>query len=169
MTGIEALLEELAGKGISKKKALANMNFIETVLTVLSDEETQKQINLVAKIRADAEKYYIDAREKLRDAERSELRAQETLRAAESSRRLGGEMMKQIEEKQKVLEQKQQILDKALQVETAEARDRVRMYQLFMNDLPEDTSGNQNAVIYGAAAILSGQTVFTATAKPNKQ
>ena len=77
--------------------------------------------------------------------------------------------MREIEEKRKDLEQMQQSLDEALQVETPEAKDRVRLYQLFMNDLPENTSSNQNAVIYGAAAILSGQTVFTATAKPNKQ
>ena len=163
MTGIEALLENLKVKrGISKQKSAGNMDFIEAVLTELADEETRKQIDLAQKIRTDAENIREDARQKLRKAKKEREEARDRKFEAEI-------ILREIEEKRKDLEQMQQSLDEALQVETPEAKDRVRLYQLFMNDLPEDTSGNQNAVIYGAAAILSGQTVFTATAKPNKQ
>lgn len=163
MTGIEALLESLKVKrGISKQKSAGNMDFIEAVLTELADEETRKQIDLAQKIRTDAENIREDARQKLREAKKEREEARDRKFEAEI-------ILREIEEKRKDLEQMQQSLDEALQVETPEAKDRVRLYQLFMNDLPENTSSNQNAVIYGAAAILSGQTVFTATAKPNKQ
>lgn len=161
-TGIDLLLVELKRKGFTTAKINGNINLIEAVITVLSDEETRKQINLAEKFRDEARQKLSDAEDKERDANRKDWQASEKLNEVTIAER---ELKDKLQEAKEIKEK----IDEALQVETPEARDRVRMYMLFMQGLPKDTSDNQNAVIYGAAAILSGQTVFTATAKPNKQ
>lgn len=152
MTGIELVKAELISKGFTSSKVSMNLNLIEAVITILSDDETRSKIDL--------------ASQKLKEAKENESKAFYELEAAKQEKR-DAFLMRQEAERAK--QEANEMLDdvkatrfevkQALECETAEARDRVRLLELFKLNLPENCDSNQNALIYSMGAILSGQSV----------
>lgn len=152
MTGIELVKAELISKGFTSSKVSMNLNLIEAVITILSDDETRSKIDL--------------ASQKLKEAKEKENKAFYELEAAKHERRDAVQIQ---QEAKRMQQEVSEMLDdakatrfeikRALECETEEARDRVRLLELFKLNLPENCDSNQNALIYSMGAILSGQSV----------
>lgn len=153
MTGFEMLKAELMARGFHQSKVNANEEFIKAIVTILSDENIKNDIDIVTIERKKAEEkanraesYYYQAENALIEAKKIKL---------------------QNENRQTFLDDKEKIIDKKLSdfinminaAETPEARDKIRLYNLFISNLPSSTSQNNNAVIYSMGAILSGQNI----------
>lgn len=142
MTGYELLKNELISRGYHVSKINANEEFIKSIITILSDETVRNDIDLAAeehkkalKAREEAEGYFYSACRKM-----NEINARQIL----------------LDEKEKEINQKYEALN---ETETAEARDKIRLYTMFMSDLPRYTDSDVKSVIYSMGAILSGQAV----------
>lgn len=142
MTGYELLKNELISRGYHVSKINANEEFIKSIITILSDETVRNDIDLAAeehqkalKAREEAENYYYSAGKRIHEINERQIL---------------------LDEKEREINQKYEALK---ETETAEARDKIRLYTLFMEDLPRYTDSDVKAVIYSMGAILSGQAV----------
>ena len=153
MTGYEMLKAELMARGFHQSKVNSNEEFIKAIVTILSDENLKNEIDLVTLERKKAE----ESRE---EAQRLYLKANNELYNAKNISLKNENKQMLLEEKEKEIDEKikryYNMIDEA---ETAEARDKIRLYQLFLSTLPSYTNANTNAIIYSMGAILSGQTL----------
>jgi predicted nuclease with TOPRIM domain len=149
MTGYELLKNELISRGYHVSKINANEEFIKSIITILSDETVRNDIDLAAeehkkalKAREEAENYYFSANKRMYEIN-------ERQRELDEQERLLDEKTREINQKYEALKE----------TETAEARDKIRLYTMFMSDLPRYTDSDVKSVIYSMGAILSGQAV----------
>ena len=147
------LKAELMARGFHQSKVNSNEEFIKAIITILSDENIKNEIDLVTLERKKAE----ESEEK---ANRLYLKANNELYEAKN-------ISLKNENKQMLLEEKEKEIDEKLrrfynmidEAETAEARDKIRLYQLFLSTLPSYTTADTKAIIYSMGAILSGQNL----------
>lgn len=160
MTGLDALREEMIKRGASE--AMVKSKSTAMVLEILSEgnvystkqweieerernfERNQKHYKTAAQ--RDAEMKLRDAEQKLCDAE---------------------QMKKEVEEKLKYIDA---WLNGLGTCETAEARDNMRMAQVFINTVNVDTKYDNTAFIVALASILTGGKIngVTELTKINK-
>ena len=153
-SGKKYLIEALKENGFSAAKINSNMSLIEAVLTALSDDSVKNEINLAHEklIQAGSEKQ--EAIRKLNEAAAKEFKAEMMLNEVKNRQ-------EQIEKTRAEIEAMQEELTKALECETAEARDKARLFIMFKQECYDpDALRQEKAYIYGAGAILAGGSPF---------
>lgn len=162
MTGMEIILEKLRNKGYSAGKIKTNAEFIADIVTILSDDETRRKVDVAKMHETEAQMTYERAVEErsraqttLSMANTKELNAENIMAAAKQKEEEAAETLKRVEQLSKVMSD----------CETQEARDRVRMANLFRGMTDIQTPQNNTAYIAGLASILSGCTPAIAELK----
>lgn len=155
MTGIELLKNQLTLQGFNPSKVNANSALIEAVVSIVANNpEADIAMSMAKQKIADAENKLYKANEKRNEAaalERDAARKADYAREqAEEAKEWNSEAVRNLNENKKVLAE----IQECLKVETAEARDKVRLFELFKQNLPKDCKNNQNAIIYSMGAIL---------------
>ena len=154
MTGWECVEEALRARGYHPSKILGNKDFIEAIITILSDEGTRQKIDLatanLSKAKAEAEV----ARQREQDAVR---RYNAANRKLDEAKELMEETATRIKE-----------LESLRACETAEARDKIRLLAAFKECTPciKALDGkSETAYIYCVGSILAGGALFADVSK----
>lgn len=156
MTGIELLEQQIADRYGVKKASVHNSMQTTTARRII--ETMALNLDLVS----DAVLSSITEREEAVEAREAELtiKSRQLMHAqcdADNLYSKAQRMMKEAEEKEQAT---QQILDSICQAETPEARDRLRLLEIFKQSVEIETPQNNSVYIAGMASILSGTPVF---------
>lgn len=158
MTGKEALIQRYQERfGVTQAAATSsiNSNGVQRVLTILAEEQ-----GLLSKVVSDEiERKTREAQSLMTQAQEREATAREKIKEADWTRE---ELYEQLQKSKSMYESLQS-------VETVEAKDRVRLLQIYKDTVDVQTPQNNTAFIAGCAAILSGtQIPFSALSAPAK-
>lgn len=161
MTGYEVLRQRLQRRyRLSEKEAerIIKSPSINKVLAVFAEEQ-----DLVNKVRLDNlefREHELQERQKSLDRYENEIRNREyKCRDAYSKvDEVKFEEMKRLEEIEATKAKLEEEHKALREVETAEARDRLRMFQIFKEAVNIETPQNNTAFIAGCAIILSGES-----------
>lgn len=152
MTGYENLVQVLRYEGFTPQKIDSNERLIMAVIRILSENsDGSVQIAAAQKLKDDAQGERVRAFHLREEAERLQRTAERQKRDAEEARDRAEET--KAETTRRALRIKE-LLNEIAQYETAEARDRARLFALFMESLPKNADRGSNAVIYGMGGIL---------------
>ena len=154
MTGIDCLKSELMKMGFSESKIRMNIELIMAIVSVVS--ENKEQVNA-------ARLYYEMADDKLDRAREYERDAKHQLaaaRQAELNARSRDSDARASEREAMAAEQRAHEIEMRLEtMETAEARDKIRLAHLFDKMTERKTCYDNTAYIKGLAAILQGTEI----------
>lgn len=158
MTGMQLLASRLVEKygmtGKAAEQALKGST-IQRVLEILAEES-----GIVERIALDS----------LRIREKA---VEEKARDAESERTKAAYLYSKAQDKQmqaqRALDELEAIFNELRNYETAEARDRVRLLQLFKDSVDVKSPQNNTAFIAGCASILSGKPAWPDVTKAKEE
>ena len=152
MTGYENLVQALRNEGFTPQKIDSNERLINAVIRILSENtDGSVQIATAQKLKDDAQAERVRAFHLREEADRLQRTAERQKRDAEKARDRAEEMeAKAIEHEANA----RKVMLELAEYETAEARDRARLFALFMESLPANADRSSNAVIYGMGGIL---------------
>lgn len=157
MTGIELLKSELKAKGFTPSKIAMNEQLIYAVVEILSDEETRKEIDIAKEYAEKAKQAEMRASQEKYSAEKAMFEAREKEREAKLLKEKTDEKLDKINSKTLELNSTVSMI---LDLETAEARDKAKLMELFYLNIPKSENPNAKAIIYSMGNILGTGAAF---------
>lgn len=159
MTGMDILTHRISERyslSLGNARQMVNSNAASHIIETLANEagllDEVVKMNLESRERhcRESANWVQEEKEKIR---------QEKIKNEDEKFRLGNEKI-ELEKKRRELEQ---LEAKLKTCETPEARDRMRLYEIFKSDVELETPQNNSVYIAGLASILIGQPVWKFT------